>query len=71
MRQKYKLACKCTALLINGHIDVHIVLREYSKADSDYSHIADKTDICTSLDNDNSEMIGRKIFGGNDGRNVE
>lgn len=51
--------------------DVHIVLGEYSKTDSHDSHIADKTDICTSLNNDNREMIGRNIFGGNDGRKVE
>lgn len=51
--------------------DVHIVLGEYSKTDSHDSHIADKTDICTSLNNDNREIIGRKIFGGNDGRKGE
>lgn len=51
--------------------DVHIVLRENSKTDSDDIHTADKTDICTSLNNDNREMIGREILEGNEQRKVE
>lgn len=48
--------------------DVHIVLGEYSRTDSQDSHVADKTDICISLNNDNREIIRRKTFGGNDGK---
>lgn len=51
--------------------DVHIVLGEYSRTDSQDSHVADKTDICISLNNDNREKIRRKTFGGNDGKKAE